>query len=392
MTAGAELRVLVVSPVGRDAELIGTALAQSGVESQLFPDVPSASEEFRRTTAGALLVAEEALGTKAVAILGAALAEQPAWSDMPVLVLTRGGKQKFNTQQLESPAPLGKVTLLERPMHITTLVSSVKAALRARSRQYERRLAEEALRKSDKLAAVGRLAASIAHEINNPLEAILNALYLLSLTSLDESQQHYLKLAREELLRVADIAAGTLTFNRPSTARVQASVPAILDSVLRLFDARLTSSKIAVERRYESTAPVLCYPGELRQVFANLIGNAFDATRNGGRLILRVRNAVHPTTGQPGVRVTVADTGSGISADVKARVFEAFTSTKGLQGSGLGLWVSKGIIEKHGGGIHFRSSTTKGSSGTVFSVFIPLHPRAGVEKSQRPLLGATGTE
>ena len=112
-------------------------------------------------------------------------------------------------------------------------------------------------------------------------------------------------------------------------------------------------------------------PGELRQVFANLIGNAFDATRKGGHILLRERAAVHLNTGQIGVRITVADTGSGMSPDVIAHLFEPFHSTKGISGTGLGLWISKGIIEKHHGSIRFRSSTKPGSSGTVFSIFIP---------------------
>src|SRR6185437_12199360 len=121
------------------------------------------------------------------------------------------------------------------------------------------------------------------------------------------------------------------------------------------------------------TAPLTCYPGELRQVFANLVGNAFDATRRqGGRILLRARPATHPRTCQPGVRATIADNGQGMGSKIKSHLFEAFASTKGSNGNGLGLWVSKGIIEKHHGSIRLRSSTMPGPSGTVFSIFIPL--------------------
>jgi signal transduction histidine kinase len=386
MAASDDLTVLLVCPLGRDAELIRGVLAQSSVQSERHDDVNSAIEAFRSRNVGALLIEEEALGKKAIANLGAALAEQPAWSDLPVLVLTIRGKTAVNNRQpAREYLPLGKITLLERPMHIATLVSSVKAALRARSRQYERRLAEETLRKSEKLAVVGRLASSIAHEINNPLTAVTNLLYLLSGTDLDEQQRQYLDAAQKELARAAAIASETLSFNRRNTTKEQASVPAILDSVLALFETRLANSGIVIERRFQNTARISCYPGELRQVFANLFGNALDASDTGGRIILRERAGVHPKTGQQGVRITVADNGHGMGAEVKANLFEAFTSTKGNRGTGLGLWVSKGIIERHCGSIRVRSSTKQGSSGTVFSIFIPRESR-GVDEDPQPSL------
>ncbi len=380
MAANDDLHVLVVFPLGRDAELIRTALHQAGVQSELLPDVDSAAEALRSRDVGALLVAEEALENRAIVVFTEALGEQPAWSELPVLVLTAGGNPRLKDRQQERRyLPLGHVTLLERPMRIATLVSSVKAALHARRRQYERRTSEDVLRKSDKLAALGRLASTIAHEINNPLEAVGNLLYLLSGTALNQQQRQYLDTAQGELARVTEIAAQTLTFNRQNNIRGLASVSEILDSVLKLFHARLTSSNIAIERRYQNTAPLMCYPGELRQVFANLIGNAFDATRKGGRIVVRERAAAHPKTGQHGIRIVVADTGHGMSAEVKAHLFETFNSTKGNQGTGLGLWISKGIIDKHRGAIHVHSSDKQGSSGTVFSIFLPQDARGALE-------------
>ena len=393
MAASDELAVLLVCPLGRDAELIGNVLAESSVQSEPHKDVASAAEAIRSRNVGALLVAEEALGKKAIAILAAALAEQPAWSDLPVLVLTaRGSRTVKNGQPEREYSPLGKITLLERPMRIATLVSSVQAALRARGRQYERRLSEETLRKTEMLALVGRLASSIAHEINNPLSAVVNLLYLLSGTALDKQQQQYVDTAQKELARIAEIANQTLAFNRQNRTEEKASVPAILDSVLSLFQSRLANSQIPVERRFQNTATLLCCPGELRQVFANLIGNALDASRPGGRIILRERAELHPRTGQHGVRIIVADTGRGMSAEVKAHLFEAFTSTKGNQGTGLGLWVSKGIIDKHSGDVRVRSSTKPGHSGTVFSIFLPLDRRAVLAQSTPSLLRAAGPE
>jgi len=253
MAANDDLHVLVVFPLGRDAELIRTALHQAGVQSELLPDVDSAAEALRSRDVGALLVAEEALENRAIVVFTEALGEQPAWSELPVLVLTAGGNPRLKDRQQERRyLPLGHVTLLERPMRIATLVSSVKAALHARRRQYERRTSEDVLRKSDKLAALGRLASTIAHEINNPLEAVGNLLYLLSGTALNQQQRQYLDTAQGELARVTEIAAQTLTFNRQNNIRGLASVSEILDSVLKLFHARLTSSNIAIERRYQT--------------------------------------------------------------------------------------------------------------------------------------------
>ncbi len=372
MIASEDLRVLLITPTGRDAELIENALHISNVQSETLKDVASAVEVIRARDVGALLVAEEALGHEAIDLLAGALKEQRPWSALPVLILTTGEKETFQSDFQERQRSLLDTTLLERPIRVATLVSSIKAALKARSNQYERRAAVAALRQSEKLAAVGRLASSIAHEINNPLESVINLLYLLDGTPLSAEQRGYLDTAQRELARVAEIAAQTLTFNRQQDVKGQASISALLDSVLVLYQGRLAGSKIVIERRYQNTEPFTCYPGELRQVFANLIGNAFDATRKGGRIILRERAAMHSKTGQHGVRITLADTGHGISAEVKTHLFEAFKSTKGSNGNGLGLWISKGIIEKHSGSIQVRSSTRIGGSGTAFSIFIPI--------------------
>lgn len=372
MTTRDNLYVLLVAPTGRDARLIAHALEVSDVQSEQFSDVASAVDAFRAKDVGAMLIAEEALDDDALALLSSALAQQPAWSILPVLILTKGGKETFRSRRQQSRrAPLSDITLLERPIQVVTLVSSVKAALRARSDQYVRRNAETILRQHEKLAAVGRVASSIAHEINNPLEAVTNLLYLLQGTPLTEEQQGYLDSAERELARVSEISSHTLTFNRQRDIRGEASIPALLDSVLVLYQGRTAGSGISIERRYRGGESLNCRPGELRQVFVNLIGNAFDATRNGGRILLRERSAIQSKTGQPGVRVTIGDTGHGMEAHVKAHLFDAFGSTKGINGSGLGLWISKGIIEKHCGSIQFRSSTKPGSCGTVFSIFIP---------------------
>jgi signal transduction histidine kinase len=236
----------------------------------------------------------------------------------------------------------------------------------------ERRRVEAALLQSEKLAAVGRLSASIAHEINNPLEAVTNLLYLIDQeTDLSESARSFTRLAQQELARVSQIATQTLRFYRQPTARTAVRVSEQLDSVLKLYQGRLTSASVEVVRDYRGAAPLLAFDGELRQVFTNLIGNALDAARNGGKIILREREATDWRNGRKGVRVTVADTGHGMSKETLTRIFEPFFSTKGITGTGLGLWVTQGIIQKHEGRAKVCSSENQRHHGTVFTLFFP---------------------
>ncbi|HET9792489.1 MAG TPA: ATP-binding protein, partial [Candidatus Angelobacter sp.] len=231
---------------------------------------------------------------------------------------------------------------------------------------------EAALMQSEKLAAVGRLSASIAHEINNPLEAVTNLLYLIGRSpDLPETLRDFTRMAQQELARVSQIATQTLRFYRQSTARSEVQVADLLDSVLKLYQGRLTSAGVNVRRDYRNSRPLLCFEGELRQVFTNLIGNALDASRDGGRITLRSSDATDWRTGQKGVRVTVADTGHGMPRDVAGHIFEPFFSTKGMTGTGLGLWVSLEIVQKHQGKIKVRSNTSPECHGTVFTLFLP---------------------
>lgn len=253
----------------------------------------------------------------------------------------------------------------------------------------QRKQSEEALRKTEKLAATGRLAASIAHEINNPLEAVTNLLYLLRYqTSLDGEALKYTEMAQHEIARVSQITQQTLRFYRQSTQPLQTKLCEVLDSVLALYQGRLQSAQIEVVRRYNDNAELLAMQGELRQLFANLVGNALDAMSQGGRLLVSVRESHDWRDGEtPGVRVVIADTGCGMSPGVRERIFEAFFTTKETTGTGLGLWVSTEIIEKHGGvvRVHSRVVTPGASpenpshpSGTAFMIFFP---RDGVLRS-----------
>jgi PAS domain S-box-containing protein len=247
----------------------------------------------------------------------------------------------------------------------------------------DRKRSEEALRRSEKLAVTGRLAASIAHEINNPLEAITNLLFLMrNFTTLDEQAQNYVSMAEHEVRRIAEITQQTLRFYRQSTLPARATMAELLDSVLSLHQGRFNSLDIKVERDYDPSLDLFCFAGEIRQVMANLVGNAADAISTGGRVLVRARRSRNWTNpSQAGVRFVVADTGSGMDSEVLERVFEPFFTTKEVTGTGLGLWVSHAIIAKHHGLVHVRSRVratqsqgSTGDSGTVFEIFIPDDP------------------
>jgi PAS domain S-box-containing protein len=242
----------------------------------------------------------------------------------------------------------------------------------------DRKRSEEALRKAEKLAVTGRLAASIAHEINNPLEAITNLLYLLrNYCELQDPALNYVTMAEYEVRRIAEITQQTLRFYRQTTQPARTKMNDLLDSVLSLYQGRLNSLDIHVERDYDPELDLFCFAGEIRQVFANLVGNSIDALSAGGRLRIRARRSRNwKNPEQTGVRFTTADTGAGMEPDVAKRAFEAFFTTKEVTGTGLGLWISHEIVAKHHGAIKLRSRSTSsgGTSGTVFQFFIPDDP------------------
>jgi signal transduction histidine kinase/HAMP domain-containing protein len=231
--------------------------------------------------------------------------------------------------------------------------------------------AEEALLRSEKLATAGRLAASISHEINNPLESVTNLLYLVATSQqLPPSLRAQLVLAEQELARVSHIATQTLRFYRQSSKPASVDVRALLDSLLVLLKARVREANVQLEQRYRDVELLRCFDGEIRQVFTNLISNALDAMpAQGGRLIIRISPCRIGPAGRPGLRVIVADNGAGMPPEVRSRIFEPFYSTKGSRGTGLGLWVTSEIVAKHAGRMRVRSAM---GAGSVFAVTFPL--------------------
>ena len=232
---------------------------------------------------------------------------------------------------------------------------------------------EEALRRNERLATAGRLTAAIAHEIRNPLEALINLVYLARRDA--ASRDEYLRLAEQEIGRLDSIAQQALGFVRETTAPEQLNPAKLIDEVLQLYMRKLQQNRITIEKHTEEGLGVLGFPGELRQLFSNLILNAMESMKDGGRLRIRVVRA-HEWAGEQreGVRVTVADTGSGISDVALPHIFEPFFTTKKETGTGLGLWLAYGIVQKHSGWMRVASRTLPGSSGTVFMVFLPESP------------------
>jgi PAS domain S-box-containing protein len=235
----------------------------------------------------------------------------------------------------------------------------------------ERKQAEAALIRTEKLAVAGRLAASIAHEINNPLEAVTNLCYLAKLTAANEESKTYIEMAEGELGRMAHITSQTLRFHRQQTAAVETDLADMVQAILTLYENKLIRAGIAVGFENEGAPALVCYAGEMRQVLANLIANAIDAMPNGGRLRARVRRSTDWRSGMAAVRVTVADTGHGMSPETLKRMYEPFYTTKGDMGTGLGLWVTAGIVEKHHGTLRVRSSRRVAGGGSAFGLVLP---------------------
>ncbi len=231
------------------------------------------------------------------------------------------------------------------------------------------RRSEQLLFQSEKLNAVGRLASSIAHEINNPLESVMNLIYLAQAAAVDPNAKQYLATAEVELRRVAAIANQALQFHRQSTKPTAVTATSIIDATLPLYQGRISNARVKVERRDRARRSFTCLDGEVRQVLSNLIGNAIDAmSHQERRLLIRTRDGTDWRTGRSGVRLTVADTGSGMSADTIAHISEPFFTTKEDKGTGLGLWISREIIDRHEGSFRVKSRL---HSGSVFTVFLP---------------------
>jgi PAS domain S-box-containing protein len=251
---------------------------------------------------------------------------------------------------------------------------SIQAITAASLEITQQKKAEQALIQSEKLAVVGRLASSIAHEINNPLEAVTNLLYLARHSdTLDEACER-LDAAEIQLRRVAAITNQTLRFHKQATSPRAIAPEDLLRSVLSVFQGRIANSKVTVCESMRPSQPVHCFEGEIRQVLSNLISNALDAmSLDGGRLVVRTRLTTNWANGEAGVAITISDTGCGMTRETLAKLFDPFFTTKGLTGTGLGLWVTREIVDRHRGTLRVRSSQSPHSHGTTFTLFLPFN-------------------
>ena len=248
------------------------------------------------------------------------------------------------------------------------------------------RKTQDALIANEKSAVAGRLAATIAHEIHNPLDSVSNLLYLMRTGATPEESEQFMDMAQQELARVTQISRAMLGLYRESKAPVQVELKEMLQEVLLLMERRFSDQGVTVATDMPAPISVAAFPAELRQVFSNLITNAAEAAGAGGyvKISLCPQAAGVDVSGQKtqaGAVIKIFDNGPGIPDEVQSQLFQPFFTTKGEHGTGLGLWVSRGIVGKHGGVLSLASDTSAEAHGTEVSVFLASSPRVNAGNS-----------
>lgn len=302
---------------------------------------------------------------------------------VPVIAVGRRG-----THQLTGLNMPGIDGYLSRDQlhHLPSLAAKLLNSRNTKASADTQQISAEALRESQKLISIGRLTAEIAHEINNPLESVGNFLYLAQCEpNLTDKAAEYLRSAERELARVVQISKQTLTFYRESVKPTRIHMAELMDEVVAMYGRRIAQKNLDLKRDFAADEGITALPGEIRQVLSNLVTNAIEACAEGGRLYLRIHLAHlwRKDDHVKGLRISVADSGSGIPAEVRQHLGKLFFTTKGQSGTGLGLFVTKTIIRRYGGTLQVRSRTsdaaTEGNHGTVFSIFLPFAPVAQAE-------------
>lgn len=370
-------RFLIVAPLGRDGELISSLLKASGYAADCVKTIRALEETDNAEILG-LIFTDEALALDGFEALRILVESQPVWSDLPLLLLTSGASiPRYGALATQVRVEFRSVFLLDRPMRKELLLSAVQVAYNSRLKQLEVRDAltrqfqtEETLRNTEKLAVAGQLAATMAHEVNNPLEALTNLLFLVENSNTADEARSFGRLASQELARISEIVNQTLRFHRAPAKPAFTDVAELASSAVALFQGQMRKRNITVTLKLEKTY-AFCSAGEIRQALVNLIGNAFDATRDGGRVHVRVSSCSRKDFHY--ARLTVADTGSGIPAEIRKDLFAQFFTTKGSRGTGLGLWLTRDIVLRSGGRLRYHSRTTP-PSGTVFTIYLPSLP------------------
>lgn len=309
---------------------------------------------------------EEIIGKSILTLIPADLQDE----EKTIIARLRKGERidHFETTRVAKSGKLLSLSLTISPVRDANgkVVGASKIARDiSEHKEFERRLVE-----TEKIVATGRMAATIAHEINNPLEAVVNLIYLARLSpTVNDQVREYLRLAEQEIERVSLIARQTLGYFRETATPVDFPVNVLLDEVLTVYGAKLAYSGIDVHRAYHPAQPLTMRKGELTQLFSNLVANAIDAMPQGGDLSV----SVGPEGDSPakGVCVQMVDTGTGISSDLLEKIFEPFFTTKEQRGTGIGLWLSRQFVEGHRGSIAVTSNTDVENHGTTFRISLP---------------------
>ena len=387
-------RILVLAPFGQDAQMAADVLARAAIEATACADIGQICAEFRRG-AGALLIAYEALAHDGLAQLRAALDEQPPWSDVPVFVFMPASATAMAGRANGTLDALRNVTLVERPVRMASLVSSLKSALRARRRQYEVRDLMEELRTSNH--AKDSFVAAVSHELRTPLNAILGWAATLKRTGdparaataveVIERNGHVLSQLVEDLLDVARVATGSFRLSLASVD-MRAVVTAAADAVRPTAEAKGVRLQAHVQEQVPAHGDTLTVRGDsirLQQVVWNLLWNAVKFTGSGGSVHVGVR-AVQREAGdsygdeRTTTEVVVTDTGAGIAPEFLPHVFEPFRQAPAADGArtgglGLGLAIVRHLVELHGGSIAVHSDGI--GRGATFTVRIPALTNSG---------------
>jgi two-component system, NtrC family, sensor kinase len=374
-------KVLIVDDLEADVLLLERMLRSAGYASIQSTRDPREVYELHRKNHYALILLDLHMPNMDGFEVMESLKAVETDGYLPVLALTarpdyklralKTGAKDFVSKPFDLSEVLMRVyNMLEvRLLHLQTkeLYDQVVAEQKATKQ------AEIALIKSEKLAAAGRVAAVLAHEINNPLQAVANLLSLLGRSpGLDPGSHQLVVMAEKELGRVVHLVRRSLGFFHESTIPAAIDVAEVLDNVLSLYAKQLEEKQITVSKQYRFDQTVESYPGEIRQLFSTLLVNAIDAIDTGGAIVVRADASSDWKFSMQGVRITVADNGVGIPPQMLGRVFEPFYTTKGEHGTGLGLWATEAIVRRLGGTIKVRSKIQPGKSGTAFSVFLPI--------------------
>jgi PAS domain S-box-containing protein len=324
--------------------------------------------------------AEEMIGKSILQIIP----EELQYEEEDILRTLRGGGRvdHYETKRKKKSGQLVEVSVTISPMRNEQ--GQVIGASKIARDISDRKRVERLMIQSEKLAATGRMAAAVAHEINNPLESIINLVYLARQNTEQNAKAfQFLVTAEEELERVSHIARQTLGFYRETGVAAEVHIRELIETVLTVYRAKLLSTGVSVDTQFNDLQRVVVSKGELLQVLSNIVANAIDAMRQGGVLGISVRKMMRASG--DGIQISIRDDGVGIKKEDLEKVFEPFFTTKGELGTGIGLWVAKQLVEKRGGQISIASSTEAGNSGSTVTIFIPLAmppPSAGITPNE----------